>query len=71
MKQPLTTLIAGESGSFELEAQLTASENTSRQRVRWDREAAAPLVIYIAAPEASGIAFIDKVHPDDPIAIFW
>jgi hypothetical protein len=28
MKQPLTTLIAGESGSFELEAQLTASENT-------------------------------------------
>jgi di/tricarboxylate transporter len=66
MKQPLTTLIAGESGSFELEAQLTASENASRQRVQWDREVAAPLVIYIAAPEASGIAFIDKVHPDRP-----
>ncbi|MGD9250085.1 MAG: SLC13 family permease [Desulfobacterales bacterium] len=66
MKQPLTTLIAGESGSFELEALLTASENALRQGVRWDREVAVPLAIYIAAPEASGIAFIDKVHPDRP-----
>ena len=66
MKQPLTTLIAGESGSFELEARLTASEIASEQRVRWDREVAVPLAIYIAAPEASGIAFIDKVHPDRP-----
>ncbi len=66
MKGPLETLIAGESGSFELEARLAASEKASGQNVQWDREAAAPLVIYIAAPESSGIAFIDRVHPDRP-----
>jgi di/tricarboxylate transporter len=66
MKQPLTTLIAGESGSFELEAQLTNNENTSGKVPRWNRAASVPLAIYIAAPEASGIAFIDKVHPDRP-----
>lgn len=66
MKQPLTTLIAGESGSFELEAQLLNNVNTSGKVPRWDRAASVPLAIYIAAPEASGIAFIDKVHPDRP-----
>jgi di/tricarboxylate transporter len=66
MKGPLETLIAGESGSFRLEARLTASENAFVKNVRWDRKAAVPLVIYIAAPETSGIAFIDKVHPDRP-----
>ncbi len=66
MKQPLTTLIAGESGSFELEARLTAPDNAVGENVRWNRNAAAPLVVYIAAPDASGIAFIDKVHPDRP-----
>jgi hypothetical protein len=66
MKQPLTTLIAGESGSFELEARLKVTENTTGKGVRWDPEAAVPLAIYIAAPEASGIAFLDRVHPDRP-----
>jgi hypothetical protein len=43
MKQPLTTLIAGESGSFELEARLKVTENTTgkgcdgtlKRRCRW------------------------------------
>ena len=66
MKQPLKTLIAGESGSFELEARLAAPEKVFGEKARWDRQAAAPLVIYIAAPDASGIAFIDRTHPDRP-----
>jgi di/tricarboxylate transporter len=65
MKHPLQTLIAGESGSFELEARLAAPEN-ALGKTRWDREEAAPLVIYIAVPDASGIAFIDRIHPDRP-----
>jgi hypothetical protein len=66
IKQPLETLIAGESGSFELEARLTAAGNAFGGQVQWDREAEVPLVIYIAAPEGSGIAFIDRIHPDRP-----
>ena len=66
MKQPLNTLIAGESGSFELEARLAGTENDFEKTVRWDRKASVPLVIYMAAPEESGIVFIDKVHPDRP-----
>ena len=66
MKQPLKTLIAGESGSFELEARLNTPEDSSAPRVRWNRDAGAPLVVYIAVPEASGIAFIDRVRTDRP-----
>ena len=66
MKQPLKTLIAGEYGRFTLEARLTTPENASGKQARWDQKAAVPLVIYIAAPEASGIAFIDRVHPERP-----
>ena len=66
MKQPLQTLIAGESGRFELEARLKLPENASEKKVQWDRDATVPLVVYVAAPEASGIAFIDRTHPDRP-----
>jgi di/tricarboxylate transporter len=66
MKQPLKTLIAGEAGGFELEARLTAPEGVSEKSPRWNRKAAVPLVVYVAAPDASGIAFIDRVHPDRP-----
>ncbi len=66
MKRPLKTLIAGESGSFELEARLKIPENAAGRQVRWDRKAAVPLVIYIAVPESSGIAFIDSDNPDRP-----
>ncbi len=66
MVHPLKTLIAGESGSFELEARLKAPENDSGKIPKWDRKAAVPLVIYVAAPEQSGIAFIDRANPDRP-----
>jgi len=66
IKNPLPTLIAGEAGSFELEARLTAPGNESANLPQWDRQAAVPLVIYVAAPNPSGIAFIDRIHPDRP-----
>ena len=66
MKQPLKTLIAGEAGSFLLEARLTGPENATGKKMRWDRNASVPLGIYIAVPESSGIAFIDRIHPDRP-----
>jgi len=66
IKEPLQTLIAGEAGRFELEARLAAPKNGSAQPPHWDRQAAAPLVVYVAAPDTSGIVFIDKVHPDRP-----
>lgn len=66
MKKSLETLIAGETGSFELEARLKGSESFSDKPPQWDRNAAAPLVIWIASPDKSGIAFIDRLHPDRP-----
>jgi len=66
IRQPLKTLIAGESGNFELEARLTVPEKAFGKQVQWDRDKTVPLVIYIAAPEDSGITFIDKTHPDRP-----
>jgi di/tricarboxylate transporter len=66
MKKPLKTLIAGETGSFELEARLMEPESSSGKPPLWDRKAAVPLAIWIASPDNSGIAFIDRVHPDRP-----
>ena len=66
MKKPIETLIAGETGSFELEVRLKEPERSSEKPPLWDRKATAPLVIWIASPDNSGIAFIDKVHPGRP-----
>ncbi|MFZ1198839.1 MAG: SLC13 family permease [Desulfobacterales bacterium] len=66
MKKALKTLIAGEADSFELEARLMEPESSSDKPPQWDREAAAPLVIWIASPDESGIVFIDRLHPDRP-----
>ena len=66
MKNPIETLIAGETGSFKLEARLREPENASEKPLQWNRKAADPLVIWIALPDNSGIAFIDKAHPDRP-----
>jgi di/tricarboxylate transporter len=66
MKKPLETMIAGETGSFELEARLNEPESASEKPLLWDRKSATPLVIWIASPDNSGIAFIDKLHPDRP-----
>jgi di/tricarboxylate transporter len=66
MKKPLETLVAGETGSFELEARLYKPKEASEPLPRWNLKAAAPLVVWIASPESSGIEFIDTVHPDRP-----
>ena len=66
MKKPIGTLIVGETGTFEFEGCLKRSESASEKPLRWDRNAADPLVIWIASPENSGIAFIDKVNPGRP-----
>lgn len=66
IKKPLATLIAGEAGSFELEASLIGTAAEVGRRVLWDHRAATSLVVWIASPTDSGIAFIDKSHPDRP-----
>ncbi len=66
MKTDLETLVAGETGSFELEAHLQTPQGSAEALPQWNRSAAAPLVLWIASPEKSGIEFIDKVHPDRP-----
>ncbi|MCF8108006.1 MAG: SLC13 family permease [Desulfohalobiaceae bacterium] len=66
MKRPTTTLITGESGTFELEASLKEQQDSSLQPLTWDGKASNPLVIWIATPDDSGITFIDRAHPDRP-----
>ena len=66
MKTPLEILVAGESGSFELEASLRKPEAPAEPPPRWNLKAAAPIVVWIASPQTSGIEFIDPVHPDRP-----
>jgi di/tricarboxylate transporter len=66
MKTPLETLVAGESGSFELEARLQTPEGSAERLPQWNRAAAAPLVVWIASPQNSGIEFIDRAQPDRP-----
>ncbi|MEJ2038000.1 MAG: SLC13 family permease, partial [Desulfosarcinaceae bacterium] len=66
MKKPLETLVAGETGSFELEAYLKTSPGSQENAVQWDHKAEAPLIVWIATPDKSGIEFIDKTNPDRP-----
>ena len=66
VKEPLGTLIAGESGHINLEAHIDNSATASEKRLLWDHQAASPLLVWIAAPEGSGIAFLDPAHPDRP-----
>jgi di/tricarboxylate transporter len=66
VKEPLGTLIAGERGRIELEARLDEAAMASEEGLRWDHQAASPLLVWIAAPEGSGIAFLDPEHPDRP-----
>lgn len=66
MKSPLSTLIAGESGSFEIEASLNEPANTDGKLLKWNRNTGNPVVISIASPENSGIAFVDREHLDKP-----
>ena len=71
MKKPLTTLIAGETGSFELEASLKAPQSLSEAPSLWQRNGETPLLIWIASPYESGIAFVDETIRIGPATIFW
>ena len=66
IRKPLTPLISGEPGSFDLEASLSGNVADADHSVSWDQGAATPLVVWIASPPDSGIAFIDDTHPDRP-----
>ena len=66
MKTPIATLVAGETGSFELEAELSASKDAAGLSPAWDWGTEAPLVVWVASPDTSGISFIDRVHPERP-----
>ncbi|MBU2498052.1 MAG: hypothetical protein KKE57_04070 [Proteobacteria bacterium] len=66
MKKPLQTLVARETGSFEIEAYLKEPKSLHRSPLAWNRNAASPVIIWIASPPDSGIAFIDRIRPDRP-----
>ena len=64
-KTPIT-LISGEPGHFEIQAGLTQKAAKPSTPVFWDHRNATPLVVWMASPQDSGIAFIDDAHPDRP-----
>ena len=66
LKTPLQTLVAGGTGSFEIEASLNNTGKAGDNLLKWNQNAAFPVVISIASPSKSGISFIDRHHPDKP-----
>jgi len=66
MHYPDNSFIASENGVFQLEAILRSPTGSAEEPPRWDNTLATPLVILISSPEDSGIAFIDRLHPDRP-----
>ena len=66
IKNPLKSLVAGDSGSFEIEATIDESAQGNRNPLKWDPTAANPVVISLASPANSGIAFMDENHPEKP-----
>lgn len=66
MEPPRQTLVAGETGSLELEAFLPDPKGSPSIPLAWDREALAPVTLWIATSNRSGIAFIDRAHPNRP-----
>ncbi len=59
-------LIAGETGRMEIEAHLGHPEDSGMQPFSWNGTALTPLIVWISTPAESGIAFIDKTHPERP-----
>ena len=62
----LKPLITGETGTFEVSAHLRRNKETGSLYPEWNPNAETPLVIWIAAPEDSGIEFLGKDHPERP-----
>lgn len=59
----LKPLITGETGTFEISAHLKQNATIGSQSPRWNKNAATPLVIWLAAPENGEIEFFDKNFP--------
>jgi len=66
IKKSDTPLVAGETGRLEIEATLKAPRDAAGGPCRWDRQSAAPLVVWLATPDESGIYFLDKAREDRP-----
>lgn len=62
----LKPLITGETGTFEMSAHLRRNMETGSTDPVWNPNAETPLVVWLAAPEDSGIEFLDKDHPERP-----
>lgn len=59
-------LITGETGTFEISANLRRNKETGLPCPEWNPNAETPLVVWISAPENSEIEFFDKDHPQRP-----
>lgn len=66
MKSAFQSLVAGETGRFELEARLNDPGNTDGEPLAWNTNASDGVIVWIASPRDSGIAFLDKAHPGRP-----
>jgi di/tricarboxylate transporter len=66
MKDPLKSLVAGDTGSFEIDVTLKGGGKGDEKTLAWDPKAANPVVISIASSPKSGITFIDENHPEKP-----
>jgi di/tricarboxylate transporter len=66
MKPSPRTLVAGEAGTFEIEAFPKDPQSAHGSPLEWNRDAAAPVTIYISTTRDSGIAFLDRIRPDRP-----
>jgi di/tricarboxylate transporter len=63
---PDRALVAGESGSLELTAEIENPQGSPYRDLVWDTRARAPLMVWISTQRDSGISFIDKANPDRP-----
>ena len=66
MQTPGPTLVAGEKGRIELEALLDQPAGQDGAPLTWDPEVGHPVTLWIATPANSGIAFLDREHPERP-----
>ncbi len=66
LKQHFDTIVAGSSGYFDLVASLDGPKAGKGRHLRWDPRTRVPVIVWISTPADSGIAFIDKRHPDKP-----
>jgi len=64
LEHPDRVLVAGETGLLKLEARI--ANDSSGQALAWDPGVTAPVTLWIASSSGSGIAFLDKAHPERP-----